>query len=177
MKINQKMQTFIKEINSYELLNIIHLDLCLSNKESTKLDIIRFNAWVEVTHETKNKVMARVSEEDFRKVGCRNPDIYVNGRKDDRIVLTQSKTYRNEHGKSRKHITSIRAEEIFGYDWRRRLNVHKLEKLGYLHEQLDSDLSLKSFLHEKDACVVFKRVADSVYDAYIWPTPNSLVAR
>jgi len=142
--------------------------LLASRRDHCTLEAYRLNAWVEVTHETKDAVMARVSEEDLKVVGCKNPDIYVNGKKDDRIVLTRPRTYRNEKGKSKKRITDIRASEIFGEEWPDRLNVLKLQTLGHFREEImERHEHLRGMLENENASVVFVRVSPSTLLAYV----------
>lgn len=57
--------------------------------------------------------------DDYKKVGADNPDIWVNSKKDDRIVLTRPKTM----GKGKKHVTKVRASELLGPDWRSKINA------------------------------------------------------
>jgi hypothetical protein len=142
--------------------------LLTSRDDYFKLEAYRLKAWVEVTHETKNAVMARISEDDLVTVGCKNPDIYVNGKKDDRIVLTRPRTYRNEKGKSKKHITDVKASEIFGDEWPDHLNILKLQTLGYFHEEMrERHEHMRQLLEDENAMVVFVMVSPSTLLAYI----------
>ena len=142
--------------------------LLTSRDDYCKLEAYRLNAWVTVTHETKNAVMGRISEDDLKAVGCKNPDIYVNGKKDDRIVLTRPQTLRNEKGKSKKHVTNVMASEIFGDEWPERLNVMKLQTLGHFHEEIhERHEHMLELLEDEYAMVVFVRVSPSTLLAYI----------
>lgn len=142
--------------------------LLASHRDHCTLVAYRLKAWVEVTHETKEAVMARVSREDLAAVGCNNPDIYVNGKRDDRIVLTRSRTNRNNEGKCKKCITNIRASEIFGETWPGKLNVLKLQTLGHFRQEiLERHEHLKEILENENASVIFVRVAPSALLAYV----------
>lgn len=152
----------------YEPCHLAREVLLSSREDYCKLEAYRLKTWVEVTHETKGAVMARISEDHLNAVGCKNPDIYVNGKRDDRIVLTRPRTYRNEKGKSKKHITDIKASEIFGDEWPDRLNVLKLQTLGYFREEIyEHHEHLRKFLKDENAVVVFVKVPPSTLFAYV----------
>ncbi|GLQ95151.1 hypothetical protein [Dyella acidisoli] len=59
----------------------------------------------EVSHETKDTIMGAITPDDLKEVGCDNPDVYVNARDDDRIVLVRSRAHAQSNGRSRKHVT------------------------------------------------------------------------
>ncbi len=130
--------------------------LRMTDRDVVSSQTIRLRAWVEVTHETKNAVMDKVTPEDLQAVGCKNPDIHVVSKKDDRIVLTTPATLRRNTEKSKKHVTNIRASEIFGADWPERLPILKLEKVGRLMNELNRG-DFQS-LKEADAYATFYRV-------------------
>lgn len=162
------MQIILINSLPYSSCHLAREVLLASRRDYCTLEAYRLKAWVEVTHKTKDAVMAHVSKEDLKAVGCDNPDIYVNGPKDDKIVLTRSRANRNNEGKSKKHVTNIRASEIFGGNWREHLNVLKLRALGdFRREILERHEHLRAMLESEHASVVFVRVAPSTLLAYI----------
>jgi hypothetical protein len=91
-------------------------------------------------HETKNAVMKVISKDDLKAIGCKNPDIYVKSRNDDRIIITPNKTRRQSEEYKRlkrktKHETAIRASDIVGDDWRNKIPVLSFSSAIYLIEQ------------------------------------------
>lgn len=162
------MQIILVNPYPYSPCHLAREVLLALRRDHCTFEAYRLKAWVEVTHQTKDAVMARVSKEDLAAVGCDNPDIYVNGKKDDRIVLTRSRTNRNNEGKSKKRITSIRASEIFENEWPKHLNILKLQTLGqFRQETLQRHEHLREILENEYASVVFVRVAPSTLLAYV----------
>jgi hypothetical protein len=125
----------------------------MMGRDSIRSQTVRLRAWVEVTHETKSAVKAAISPEDLEAVGCNNPDVHVVSKKDDRIVLTTPATLRKTTGKSKKHITSIQARDLFGEEWADHLPVLKFQRVGILANELDRDM-LEELMHA-DAYVTF----------------------
>ena len=162
------MQIILINPYPYSPCHLAREVLLASRRDHCTLEAYRLKAWVEVTHETKETVMARVSKEDLTAVRCDNPDIYVNGNKDDRIVLTRSRTNRNNEGKSKKRITNVRASEIFGKEWPEHLNILKLQTLGHFRQEiLERHEHLREMLENEHASVVIVRVAPSTLLAYV----------
>lgn len=85
-----------------------------------------FTHWVPVTHQTKGAVMAAISPADLKAVGCKNPDVWVVSKNDDRIVITPSKTaLKNGAYNNSKHVTEVSAASVLGDDWQKKLNPLK----------------------------------------------------
>jgi hypothetical protein len=88
---------------------------------------MNFASWAKVTHETKKKVLAAIPKKDLEELGCRNPDIAVVSKEDDRIVICPSKTARgSESVKKSRVVTNVKASEVLGDDWKSKIPVMKL---------------------------------------------------
>ena len=135
--------------------------LRITGRDFVSSQTIRLRAWVDVTHETKDIVMEKVAPEDLKAIGCKNPDIHIVSKKDDRVVLTTPATLRRDTGKSKKHVTNVRASEIFGETWPERLPILKLEKVGHLMKELSPRYSQS--LIETDAYATFYRVGSDYF--------------
>lgn len=121
-----------------------------------------YNNYTHVTHDTKKAVMKRISKKDLNGVGCNNPDIYVEDNKsidEARIVLTRSKTYRKNKGKSKKWITNIKAIDIFGEEWPKKLNTLRFQTLGDI---LKKNKPLLAILERENTDVVFVDIYHNV---------------
>lgn len=82
--------------------------------------------YVEVTHATKEKVLAACDESYIHRIG-KNPDIWVKSRNDDTIILTPSATRRKGgEVKDSKQVTAKRASDLFGDEWRSKIPVLRL---------------------------------------------------
>ena len=124
------MNIVLADNGVYDLRSAIARSLYEQRASHLRVECYPVSSWVEVTHQTKATVMSQMNSNDLRMVGCENPDIYVHKKNDDRIVLTRPQSLRNTVAKSKKHITSIRASDLFGNDWLEKLNILKFEKLG-----------------------------------------------
>lgn len=124
--------------------------------EPVQMEIHILGLIAKMTHEVKNKVKQGLTSDDYKSVGVNNPDIWVVSKTDDHIVLTRPKSM----GKGKKHITNVKASDLLGPNWPKKINVLSLLtniKLRHLLLDIQHDVVSADILDNK--AIAFVRVA------------------
>ncbi|KLD72219.1 MULTISPECIES: hypothetical protein [Xanthomonas] len=135
--------------------------------DTATLSVHRLAAYGRVTHEIKKEVMKRVTKQDIKAVGCNNPDIGVVSHNDDRIILKPSRTRAKDMKRPSQHVTDVRARDIFGPGWSKKLPVAYADKLDQVIEQLEMTPGGGKALDNPDTVVIIVRTAQDGWKALV----------
>lgn len=149
------------------LASVLRRILSLQGVSSASMAVHRMESYAGVTHSVKDAVMKRVSPEDLRAVGAKNPDIGVVSRKDDRIVLTPPRLRAKDMKSPKKHITGVRARDIFGPDWKDHLPITFTDRLRQVIDQIETMPAGHLYLNDPSTVAIIVHTAREGWMAFI----------